>query len=173
MSSSVKAGKNGYLMRKDKDIHFFDKVTKDKSNFNLIAKCQAKSDSYDLDLDDDNDLNSVKSVDERPWIIIRHTGFNNRTGYKIRENDILRLGKSMYKVLEIHIKQTRLKVKQNGTVAEPHTSLRRDDLNIPLDASAEGDNYTGLDNLTNNQGVSLIQVNRAKEVENSADLENK
>jgi hypothetical protein len=157
-SSAAKITRNGYIIRKDKDIDFYDKIPKDKVNNTLVAKCQVRNDSFDIDFDDDCDLASVKSIDEKPWLIIRHTGFVGKTGYKIRENDILRLGKSMFKVLEIHIKKER-KQKQHGTVAEPNTNLPRDDANVPLDGSGLDDQYnTGLD--IANQGVNLIHISR-------------
>jgi hypothetical protein len=164
MSSYTKVNKNGYIMRKDKDIAYFDRIPKDKNSFSIVSKCQARNDAFDLDLDDECDLNSVKSVDEKPWLIIRHTGFLNKTGYKIRENDILRLGKSMFKVLEIHMKKSR-REKQHGTTAEPNTNnLHRDDNNVPLDASGVDQFNTGLEGGTNN-GVTLIEINRFKELE--------
>jgi hypothetical protein len=170
-SSSAKVSKSGYIMRRDKDISYFDRAPKDKTSYSVVAKCQVRNDSFDIDLDDDCELNSVKSVDEKPWLIIRHTGFINKTGYKIRENDILRLGKSMLKVLEVHIKKRR-KDGQHGTVAEPNTNLQRDDANVPLDNSGLDEGFnTGLDNVTN-QGVNLIQVNRMnKEAEQAEDSE--
>jgi hypothetical protein len=164
VSSSAKVCRNGYLYRKEKDLYFLERPFKEKGTISQVVRCQAKADSFELDFDDDCDMASVKSIDEKPWLIIRHTGFVNKSGYKLKENDIIRLGKSMFRVLEIHLKKGR-RDRNGGTIAEPNTNMqyRDESSHMPANEASQLEGHghfnTALD-VSNNTGVDLIQIGR-------------
>jgi hypothetical protein len=122
-------------------------------------------DTFDLGLDDELDTITPRSVDEKPWMIIRHTGFNNRTGYKMREGDLIRLGKSMFRVLETRVKDTGPKTMKQHTVADNLHNNRVSNNNgedLSGIEGGDGDNYhhTNMENF-GQMGVDVIKINRA------------
>jgi hypothetical protein len=133
-------------MRRDKLLQFSEKlINYDKSTCTFIAKYDISNDLYEIDLEDDNDTSVMKTRDNKPWIIIRHTTFNNRTGYRLKVGNIIKFGKTLFKVTEMKTDYKRYN-KDIRTFAE----VVRDD---PINDNT--DNYVG-NNFINN--IEFIQI---------------
>jgi hypothetical protein len=100
---------NGVFLKNDKKFSFTNKVDK-KYEF-YMASLNLKGDEFNIKYDDEfeNDKNS-KTLDDKMWIVIKNTQFSENEGYRLRDGDIIKLGKVIFKVKEIKVDQkTRLK----------------------------------------------------------------
>lgn len=102
---------NGYLLKNEKKVQFKTKI--EKTNPNYIGTINKSGDEYHLTADEDFNSQKSKTLDERSWIVIRNTYFEKEnSGYKLREGDIIKLGKVMFKVREVKVDE-KLKKSKN------------------------------------------------------------
>lgn len=103
------------------------------SNSEYLGKVSASEDMYDINVKNMNEESDEPALEDKPWIVVRHTFHEHRYGYKIKENDILKFGKIIFKVREIKIQETgkqlinKLKEKQQITYYQhdnTHTDMQ-------------------------------------------------
>jgi hypothetical protein len=100
-------------------------------DFEYIASIHSDKDLYDINFTNEERSHRVKnkliprSLEEKPWLIVRYTYTDSENGYKLHEGDLLKFGKILFRVREIKIlsetakyKADRLKDKTTGNV--PH-----------------------------------------------------
>jgi len=152
IKSTLKVKKAGIMLRKDKQLQFLDKNKLCENGISsFVAKCEKKNDLFEMDFDEENDKYLPKNIEEKPWIIIRHTSFSNKYGYRLKVGNIIRFGKSIFKITELKSKDKRLK-KEKLTI----TDLNKEDHQV---ADYTDNNVYPVNEFCSNN-VDFIQVNR-------------
>lgn len=105
--------------------------------FEYIASIHSDKDLYDLNFSNEERSHRLKnkliprSLEEKPWLIVRYTYHESENGYKLHEGDLLKFGKILFKVREIKILSENskysvdklgLKDKTNGNVPQADVS---------------------------------------------------
>lgn len=63
-------------------------------------------------------MNGGFEFNEKPWLITRHSYSKNNIGFKLQEGDVLKLGKIIFKVKEIRIKQDQINEKRKNILSD-------------------------------------------------------
>ena len=102
---------------------------------------------------------------EKPWLIIRHTFSKNNIGFKLHENDYLKLGKIIFKIKEIKIKKEKLcqnkKLKDRTSIDHiPKYNFNLENGNNDNSYNLRALNFnSNFLNITNNTNLRLHQSN--------------
>ena len=104
---------SGVFLKNDKKLCFTNKT--DKKFENYMATLNLKGDEYSLKYEEELESDiTLKSLDDKMWIVIHNTHFDENEGYRLREGDIIKLGKVIFKVKEIKVDQkTKIKSDKN------------------------------------------------------------
>jgi hypothetical protein len=95
----------------DKRLVFTQKI--DKAVGDYIGTLVCKGEEYCVQVQEGLiNPEKINNYDERLWIVIKSTMFKN--GYRLREGDVIKLGKVMFKVRELKSDDK----KNNGTILE-------------------------------------------------------
>jgi hypothetical protein len=91
---------SGHIYRAEKKLVM---KTVLENNSDYIASISKKGDEYIIHQDDQNTIleTKEKNLDERLWIVIKSTFYDNKYGHRLREGDKIKLGKIMFKVREM------------------------------------------------------------------------
>jgi len=105
--------RSGVFLKNDKKISFANKT--DKKIENYMASLSLKGDEYSINYDEQLEGDKIpKALDDKMWIVIGNTNFSENEGYRLRDGDIIKLGKVIFKVKEIKVDQkTRIKPNRN------------------------------------------------------------
>ncbi len=152
-TSSLKIRKSGYIHRKDNRLEFSEK-TKISEDCIKIAKLNINNDIYELDID-----NPQKTEDDIPWIVIKHTNFTNKNGYRLKVGNIIRFGKSIFRITEIKNNEERnFRKFRDRTVGEHREEPQPNEY-----TDNNGNSHTDLGQ--SNSNVNFIQISRREKKE--------
>lgn len=73
--------------------------TKKNEKTDVILTVNADEDDFLFKFD--NSFN--ENCEDKPWIILGHTQFRDKLGYKLREGDYIKLGKVIFKIKEMKV----------------------------------------------------------------------
>ncbi len=108
------------MEKNDKKLIFSSYKTKKEqkfSNLNFLANIKLTGDIALLNLNNSKNtlyttnLNGATEIIEKPWLITRHSHSRNNIGFKLHEGDFIKLGKIIFKIKEIRIKQNKIRYK--------------------------------------------------------------
>lgn len=135
------------------------------SNTNFLTNININGDIAILNLGHPI-YNSIMSENiEKPWLITRHTFSKNNIGFKLHENDYLKLGKIIFKVKEIKIKKEKICQSQELKDRTSIDHIPKDNFNIDNGNNDNSDNLRALHlnsnflNITNNTNLRMHQSN--------------
>jgi hypothetical protein len=92
---------SGYLLKNHKEIIY---QSNNKITNEYISTISLKDDEYNFKIDERYESpcdRSERTLDEKLWIVIKSTNFDDEKGYRLREGNIIKLGKLMFKVKEL------------------------------------------------------------------------
>jgi len=126
-----------------------------------------KGDEYNIKYDEEleSDKNS-KALDDKMWIVIKNTNFTENEGYRLRDGDVIKLGKVIFKVKEIKVDQ-KTKVKQDKVNKTVGNSIINNNMNNIIMKDR-----TIADIRNNNQASNRQQIDFAQEINNNASNNN-
>lgn len=169
--SKIQINSGGSLRRNDKKLMFLSdsKLGEVRPRFGFMTSISAKEDAYELCFDEAIHTECItdKGMVDNPWLIIRHTHFPQNKGYKIREGNILKLGKVIFKVKEINIKDkymNNIEQLKDRTIADQ--GINRGDEDYRAQNNNVSDNVAQLNHPTDNylmDNVNFITIKRATE----------
>ncbi len=96
-SMELLVSSDGMLSKQEKKLKFFKKGEKYEGDY--VVNIKLKNDQYYVMIDEAQKMKE-KTLDERVWVVIKST-YYKRYGYRIREGDLIKLGKVMFKVREL------------------------------------------------------------------------
>ena len=106
----------GIFLKNDKKLSFFNKNEK---NEHYMATLSLKGDQYNIKYDEELEIEkNSKSLDDKIWIVVKTTNFKENEGYRLRDGDIIKLGKVIFKVKEIKVDQKNKNCKKEKTNIE-------------------------------------------------------
>lgn len=99
----------GVFLKNDKKLSFVSKI--DRRTENYMASLILKGDEFNIKYEEELEYDkNARSLDDKMWIVIKNTSFKENEGYRLRDGDIIKLGKVIFKVKEIKVDQkTRIK----------------------------------------------------------------
>jgi hypothetical protein len=95
------------LIKSEKKVFFRNKP--DKIHTNTVGIISVKGDEFNFLFE--GDYEQCKSLDEKSWIVIKNMYTTDKEGYRLREGDVIKLGKVMFKVREMKNDGTGSKLK--------------------------------------------------------------
>ena len=145
---------SGIFLKNDKKLTFINKSGKKLDNY--MVSLNLKGDEFNLKYEEDleNDKNS-KTIDDKIWIVIRNTNFKENEGYRLRDGDIIKLGKVIFKVKEIKVEaKHKLKNKSENKIPVNNVNLNKNNNQIKDRTMAENKN-NNLNQFTNRQLIEI------------------
>ena len=104
--------KGGILTRNGKKFDFLPKTKKRQENY--MGTISHKGDQYYIEYDEKLESEeNIPSLDEKMWIVIRNTQFKENEGYRLRDGDLMKLGKVIFKVKEIKVESSNKRRHEN------------------------------------------------------------
>lgn len=118
--TNITLANSGVLLKNDKKFSFTNKT--DKKLENYMASLTLKGDEYSIKYDEEMEGDKTqKAIDDKMWIVIRNTSFTENEGYRLRDGDVIKLGKVIFKVKEIKVDQ-KSKIKQDKKINKAASS---------------------------------------------------
>jgi hypothetical protein len=145
--SSLTVTKAGVIYRRDKNLHFTEKNGLSEDCVK-IANYVINNDIYQMDLD------AAVTDDDIPWIIIKNTSFSNKNGYRLKVGNMIRFGKSIFRISEINNKEEKnFKKCRDKTLGE-----HREEHHVNEYTENNANNHTDLGQ--SNSNVNFIQISK-------------
>jgi hypothetical protein len=157
------------LLMKD-DYQLFkvrNKNTAIDAGAEFIGEIIQGNDYYEIHMNEDLDSEAnIKQINDKPWMVIKQTFYENDEGYKLKEGDFIKFGKILFRVREIKIKDSPMKLVNNNQTAKLKDRTFGDNLlhnNLP-NISALSPNLNHINNLNsvniNNNTNTIKQLLR-------------
>jgi len=98
-NNDLNVSSSGYLSIMNDKLTF----NKMKPNVKTIGSISNNEDEYRINFDDEiaEKTMRVDLVDDKTWLVIRGTDFNGDLGYRLKKNDIFKIGKITFHVIDV------------------------------------------------------------------------
>lgn len=103
--------KPGDLIQVEKKVEYRTTYTKPTDHY--ITSIDIKGDDFTIKL---NEKKEISPIDERMWVVIRNIATKGDLGYQLREGDLIKFGKVMFKIKEISINSNKQADLDNNTL---------------------------------------------------------
>lgn len=118
---------------------------------NNVGAINIRGDEYNLKLEE-----KEKNLDEKCWIVIKNTAFKDKIGYRLREGDVIKLGKVVFKIKEIRVDEK-----------PKNSEANQNNLQYLKDKTVADNNNRELENI-NNPPDNLYENNKQKKKNSQA-----
>lgn len=171
MTSKISINNSGYLLKNDKKLIYVQndsQYMQERSNNSFVGKITSKKDIFDLNMEDELETNIDRQLEDRAWLIVRHSYFKDKKGYKIREGDIMKLGKVMFKVKEVKIKENFAERIKDRTFADNFYNRENPENdqfhNLQFNEFSHNNFYLGHNNNNMTNIISHVNMNRSSAI---------
>lgn len=93
--SNVTISSPGYVLKNGNKIVFKRKI--DKFTYTSVGEISLSKNDFFFKFEEEN----KKTIDEKNWLVIKNMFTLEKYGYKLREGDIIKLGKVLFKIREL------------------------------------------------------------------------
>jgi hypothetical protein len=162
--SNCEINRSGFLFRLNKKIAFA-RICENKSSC-YLASVKVSNNDFIIRVEERFLTDTQKDFNDN-WIVIRHTYFKDEFGYKLREGDVIKFGKVIFRVCQVRTGSEKNNVENNYMNHPPGQILKSsvpDNRTSYLNQQQENFNQTNnfqneqvniTNTVSNNNGINL------------------